>query len=563
MSTHWKDIVAEKRVRQLAAIPREWLITPPPDSVLDVTGFPDKCGLLSLREVEITNTVDVATLLAKLASAEWSSVEVTTAFYKRAIIAQQLVNCLTEIFVERALARAAELDARLKATGAVVGPLHGLPISLKDQFRIKGLETTMGYVSWIGRYAEKDSVLVQILYDAGAVPFVQTNVPQTLMWPETFNKVFGRTLNPHNRSLTSGGSSGGEGALVGIKGSPLGVGSDIGGSVRIPASFNGLYGLRPSTGRVPYAGAVNSCEGQESILSVFGPISNTLSGVKIFMQAVAEAQPWLKDPLARRAPWNEDLYRLTPYGGGEKLCFGIVWDDAQVVPHPPIIRALEVTKAALLAAGHKVIDWSPYKHKEILLNVYRIWTSASQADYADATAPTGEPILNSMNLSDEEINSEANTFLPPLTSVSAYDLWKLHLEKRTFRQEYLEQWNATSTMTGTGRPMDAIISPVSANAPAPHGFNRSAAYTAIWNALDYPACTFPVTKVIPEVDAKKPAHVFFGDNDKAHYDLYEPVKYANAPVGLQLVGRRDEEEAVIAMTEIVADALKQQLDAKL
>ncbi len=107
----------------------------------------------------------------------------------------------------------------------------------------------LGYVSWIGKYAEKDSVLVQILYDAGAVPFVQTNVPQTLMvgsdssflqgngplstillqWPETYNKIFGRTLNPHNRSLTSGGSSGGEGALIGLKGSPLGVGSDIGG----------------------------------------------------------------------------------------------------------------------------------------------------------------------------------------------------------------------------------------------------------------------------------------------------------------------------------------------
>ncbi|KAI0812796.1 general amidase [Irpex lacteus] len=522
--------------RHPASIPKEWLITPPPDTVLDVTGL------------EITNTADVAVLLGKLASAEWSSVEVTTAYYKRAIIAQQLVNCLTEIFVERALA----------PTGKVVGPLHGLPISLKDQFRLKGLETTMGYVSWIGKYAEKDSVLVQILYDAGAVPFVQTNVPQTLMWPETYNKIFGRTLNPHNRSLTSGGSSGGEGALIGLKGSPLGVGSDIGGSVRIPASFNGLYGLRPSYGRVPYAGAVNSCEGQESVLSVFGPLSQTLSGVKLFMQAVAAGQPWLKDPLARRAPWDDDLYRLTPYGGGKQLCFGIIWNDGQVVPHPPIIRALEITKAALVAAGHKVIDWHPYKHKEILLNVYKIWTAASESDYADATAPTGEPILNSMDISEDEADAETNVFLPPQENVSAYDLWKIHLEKRTLRQEYLDQWNETVGATGTGRPMDAIIAPVSANASAPHGFNRSAAYTAIWNALDYPACTFPVTKADPTVDVKKPAHQFLDDSDKAHYDFYEPEKFANAPVGLQVVGRCQEEEAVIAITEIVADALEKQ-----
>lgn len=101
-------------------------------------------------------------------------------------------------------------------------------------------------MSWIGKYASRDAVLVEILYEAGAVPFVRTNVPQTLMvrrissatpgmrlmlcqWPETYNKVFGRTLNPNNRKLTCGGSSGGEGALIAMKGSPLGVGSDIGG----------------------------------------------------------------------------------------------------------------------------------------------------------------------------------------------------------------------------------------------------------------------------------------------------------------------------------------------
>ena len=163
------------------------------------------------------------------------------------------MNCLTEIFVERALARAAELDNALKKTGKVVGPLHGLPISLKDQICIKGLETTMGYVSWIGKYTEKNAVLVDILEECGAVPFVRTNVPQTLMvsrtysvskpvtliriqWPETFNNIFGRTTNPYNRSLTSGGSSGGEGALVALKGSPLGVGSDIGGYVSLETS---------------------------------------------------------------------------------------------------------------------------------------------------------------------------------------------------------------------------------------------------------------------------------------------------------------------------------------
>ena len=161
----WESLVADKKRRQQAAVPSDWLLkSAPADTVLDVRAVPEQSGLLSTHETEITNT-EVELLLHNLASGTWSSVEVTTAFYKRAIIAHQLVswdrlpllkqqrmgtdrhiqvNCLTEIFVERALQRARELDEHLKKTGEVVGPLHGLPISLKDQICIKGLEATMG-----------------------------------------------------------------------------------------------------------------------------------------------------------------------------------------------------------------------------------------------------------------------------------------------------------------------------------------------------------------------------------------------------------------------------------
>lgn len=91
------------------------------------------------------------------------------------------MNCLTEIFIERALARAQELDEHLRTTGRVVGPLHGLPVSCKDMLRIKGLETTIGFASYVGNFADKNSPLIEIMYECGANPFVQTNVPQTLM----------------------------------------------------------------------------------------------------------------------------------------------------------------------------------------------------------------------------------------------------------------------------------------------------------------------------------------------------------------------------------------------
>lgn len=163
MANNWKDIVTEKRQRQLAAIPPEWLIPSeslPPASQLDVSSYAESCGLLSDNDKIITST-NIDELLSNLASGHWSSVEVTTSFYKRAIIAHQLVrsfsvivihcsqtldqtNCLTEIFVDKALALAEELDQYLKTHGKPVGPLHGLPVSLKDQINIKDIESCMG-----------------------------------------------------------------------------------------------------------------------------------------------------------------------------------------------------------------------------------------------------------------------------------------------------------------------------------------------------------------------------------------------------------------------------------
>jgi len=479
-------------------------------------------------------------------------VEVTTAFCKRAIVAQQVTNCLTEIFVDSALERAACLDEQLKSTGKVVGPLHGLPISLKDQVRIKGLETVMGYASWIGEVAERDASLTEILIECGAVLYVRTNVPQTLMWPEAYNLVFGRTVNPANRTLTCGGSSGGEGALLRLGGSILGVGSDLGGSVRIPASMNGIYGLRPSYHRIPYEGSVNSLEGLDSFPSVLGPLSTDLAAIKLFMQAVIGSKPWLRDPLSSRKHWNEDEYRLVEHGGGKKLTFGILWNDGVTVPHPPIIRALEMTREALTAAGHDVIDWKPYKHADIYKAIIDIWGAAGQEDYAAVTSQTGEPILKSMLGTETEVDMYIKD-----TSISAFELFQVQKGRAALRKEYLDHWQGTRASTSTGRPVDAIISPVAPFPPPRHGKNTGVEYTSIWNVLDYPACAFPVTRVDPILDQPKPAHQFLSEEDQRLYKLYDsPETFENAPIGLQLVGQCQEDEAVIAMTEIVDAALK-------
>ncbi|KAG5727460.1 Acetamidase [Termitomyces sp. T112] len=555
MTRNWQYLATSKKSLQHASIPKEWILTNLPLSrELNVLTFPETCGLLTPNEIEITNThVDV--LLKKLANAEWSSVAVTTAFGKRAIVAHQVTNCLTEIFIERALVRAAELDAHLKGTGTIIGPLHGLPISLKDQVSIKGIESTIGYASCVGQYAQCNAVLVDVLEALGAVLYVKTNIPQTLMWPETYNLVFGRTVNPSNRSLTCGGSSGGEGALIALKGSPLGVGSDVAGSIRIPSSFCGTYGFRPSTGRIPYAGSVNSLDGLETIPSILGPLSNSIHGLKMFIQGVLSQESWLRDPLVIRKSWSQELYNLVEHGGGKELCFGIMWNDGLLVPHPPIMRGLETAKNALIKAGHKVIDWKPLDHKSMLDIGLSIFRAGAAEDFAAVSAESGEPLITSMVPGKEitEIDPSMALIEAPL---SAYELWQFQKKKRDLRQRHLEYWFATANQTGTGRPVDAIIAPVAPFTAVPHGKNSYLGYTMVWNFLDCPALAIPVSRVDPAVDVKRPAHKFLSDLDKSIYELYEPEAFKNAPIGFQVVARTHEDEAVIAMAEIIDAALQ-------
>jgi Asp-tRNA(Asn)/Glu-tRNA(Gln) amidotransferase A subunit family amidase len=215
--------------------------------------------LLDDRELQITGLYDATDLLAKLARREFSSLEVTTAFAKRAAIAQQLTSCLTETFFEEGIARAKQLDEHLEKTGTVVGPFHGLPISIKDSFSVEGIPTTIGFVDFLDHPPKTyNSSLVDVLLGAGAVLYVKTNVPQTMMTAESHNNVFGRTLNPYHLNLTAGGSSGGEGALVAMRGSLLGVGTDIAGSVRIPSICCGTVGFKPSVDRIPYGGQTSA-----------------------------------------------------------------------------------------------------------------------------------------------------------------------------------------------------------------------------------------------------------------------------------------------------------------
>lgn len=175
MPAVWESIAAQKKKVQTEAIPKEWLLKSlPPASQLDVRGVPASCGILTAKELEITEKHDATSLTLALRERQYTAVEVATAFCKRAAIAQQLTNCLTEIFFDRALERAKELDAYFERTGRPSGPLHGLPVSVKDSFDIVGLDSSIGIAALANKPATQNAALVDILLRAGAVLYVKT-----------------------------------------------------------------------------------------------------------------------------------------------------------------------------------------------------------------------------------------------------------------------------------------------------------------------------------------------------------------------------------------------------
>src|SRR5271170_420781 len=259
----WQAIASRKQAYRNSKIPVEWripsLLLPKDPPLLEygpqtVLHLPRECGILSNSEVSITEEYTIKSLLSALASTTLTALAVTTAFCKRAAIAQQLTNCITEPLFSSAMARAKELDAYLAKEGRPLGPLHGLPISVKDTFDIMGVDSSIGIASLCFKPAKANAPLIDLLLSLGCVIIAKTNVPQTLGSLDSVNNVFGRTMSPVNRLCTAGGSSGGEGVLVAMKGCMIGWGTDIGGSIRVPAMCNGVYGFKPSCGRVPNGG---------------------------------------------------------------------------------------------------------------------------------------------------------------------------------------------------------------------------------------------------------------------------------------------------------------------
>ncbi|PKX93305.1 putative glutamyl-tRNA(Gln) amidotransferase subunit A [Aspergillus novofumigatus IBT 16806] len=500
----------------LNSVPKQWILPAhrlPSAHQKNVEDFPRKSGFLSDREVSITE-MSATALVAGMGAGLLSAEEVVTAFLKRAVLGHQLLNFATEFMAERAISRAKELDEHFKRTGKLVGPLHGVPISVKEHIEIKGRTCNAGFVAWVDDIANEDALLARYLEKAGAVFHVRTNQPQSLMHLCCDNNLTGPTRNPYNRTLSPGGSSGGEGASMGFKCAALGVGTDIGGSIRAPAGFCGAYGFRPTALRIPATGIKVPGPGQESIHGTAGPLaSQSVEDLDLFQRAVIDQEPWETETSLVPLPWRR--VKATK-------------DMTMRPPPSPVTRALHHAKQKLLAAGIKVVDWEPYRHDhgwEIISSLYFPDAANSQRT---VLSQSGEPLLPLTEW------AFAYSRASPLTIP---ENWALNCQRDAYRDAYHALMKS--------RGVDFILCPVYVGAAAVTGEAQYWNYTAVWNILDYPGVVFPTGLIVdPALDP-----VDDGYRPRSEVD-------ARAPIGLQLVGKRFKDEETLAAAGLVSDIVQ-------
>ena len=535
-SQSWQDLAQAKRDALKNSIPKNWRLeqVPSPEHLQNGVEFVE--SNLSPEERQITE-LPLEVLRPALQAGLVSSKEVTLAFAHRAALAHQLTNCLTEFILEDALRRADELDIYLKETGRPVGPLHGVPVSLKDLFYLEGTDTTVGFAAWLNDKAmiQDEAGVVKILRNAGAVFFVKTNVPTSMMCAETVNNVFGFTNNAINRFCSAAGSSGGEGSLLALRGSPLGIGSDIGGSIRLPASVAGVWGLKVTPGRFPIIGTRSTDPGQVLIPSVVGPMANSLQALEICTKLLLSSQPWLVDPSVVELPWkNCDL--------PSNLVFGVMLNDGIVHPQPPIEQALTQVIDALERDGHEVLSFSPPSHFQALTLWLEIMTQCAGEQIHELIEKAGEPLI-------EEVAAIFGSKKGERSAISVAEAHEQAMELKAYRMEYERAWNETAQQSRCGRAMDGILLPNTGVVCWRRGGVTYQGYTPPANVLHFPSISMPLAKAEPVPQTHR--QNFLSSIDEDVYHAYDPDMSRGMPVGIQLMGRRFQEEKLLVMAQAV------------
>jgi Asp-tRNA(Asn)/Glu-tRNA(Gln) amidotransferase A subunit family amidase len=435
---------------------------------------------------------------------KFSPVELVEAHFARIAGLNPRLNAFIALDEERARRDAKAREGEF-ARGLLRGPLHGIPVSIKASIATAGMPWEAGTRLRAGTLAAKDAVLVSRLRNAGALVLGVTNTPELLMAWETDNLLYGRTSNPWDLARTAGGSSGGEAAAIAAGISAAGVGSDGGGSIRVPAHFTGICGLKPTPGRVPATGHFPPAGGPFALLGVVGPMARTVPDLQMLFEAMAS--PDDGDPSSAPVPLRpltrEDL---------RSVRIGYFEDDARTPVTPETRAAVQAAAQALGRAGFEVVPFRPdgLEHaRQLWWKFFGIVGAMMLRPMTQGREPDLSPILKEF--------LEWSAAEPPPSGQALLSTW---LQRDDLRAQVLAQMQR----------FPILLCPAAAIPAFRHGERswiidgKTVKYLDAWsyaewfNLLGNPAAVVPVAQS-PE----------------------------GLPIGVQIVGRPWEEELLLAV----------------
>lgn len=342
-------------------------------------------------------------LAALIARRDVSCVEVIDAHLVRIAAVNPGLNAIVRVLADEARAAAVAGDRQV-ASGAALGPLHGVPITVKENIDMAGLPTTWGVKALAGAVVPLDAPVVQRMRAAGTIPIGRTNLPDMALRVHTDSSLHGVTRNPWNAARTPGGSSGGEAVALATGMSALGLGNDIGGSLRNPANACGIASIRPSMGRVPDAGFV---PGEDHLLSVQlmnvnGPMARRVADVRAGLLAMMGAHP--------RDPWSVSV-PLAGVPSSRPLRVAVVAEPPGGRTDARVAAAVRRAAAALSDAGYEVVDACPPRYEEAVAT----WSQLLIGDFA-MVMPQLMPL---MGTSGAAFLSMMQAAVPPFANAAA------------------------------------------------------------------------------------------------------------------------------------------------
>jgi amidase len=445
------------------------------------------------RQLELLRAGEVS--VAELAEAHLSQIE---------RLNPQL-NAFADFDAERVRAEARRLDITKEARG----PLHGLPVTVKSSIATAGYRCEIGSMIHRGEIPREDAVVVGRLRRAGALILGTTNCPEFLMAYETANLLHGRTSNPWDLRRSPGGSSGGESAAIAAGMSAAGLGSDSGGSVRLPAHFTGICSLKPTPGRIPGRGHLPPCVGPFSTLGAIGPMARTMDDVALMFRTLSGQDPTdpASPPVALREPGAEELRKNT---------IGFFEDDGLVPVTAETRAAVNAAAEALRQAGFRV---EPFRPRTLEL-LRQLWWKFFVQCGAMFYAPEIRGREHQLSPIFEEFLGMAEA-TPALTATTLLDAWA---ELDLLRAKTLEAM----------RDYPVLLCPVASIPAFRHGertwivegravdYLDAVRHTQWFNVLAAPAAVVPVGRS-PE----------------------------GLPIGVQIVARPFEDETALGVAAVV------------